>query len=214
MKRIIILSLALLGVTAAISIVLWANGFPPAGYADSQTRQIITFPGFWALAGGALFWLTLLLKRNVAEVSGRYRAVIYLNIMFGPLTALFAQTLMSLRAYDLIDAGISDLPAFFFIIGIHIFIGNYVATTRHNSVGGIRSPWTRADASVWTRTQRFFGRNVVLGALATIPFAVFWNADLATWIAIGTFFANVALAYLFSYLIRSGKAQTHSLSDV
>lgn len=218
MKRTIILSFLLLAVSAAISIVLWLNGFPPAEYAEGPVRQIITLPGFWALAGGAMFGLALLgvkvfKKLDRAEEAGRYRAIVFLNIMFGPLVALFAQIKMPLSAYGLIGGQSSELFGYVFVIAVHLFIGNFVVTARPNSIGGLRSPWALASASVWTRTQRFLGRNMIVGALATIPLALFWDADRATWIAIGVFFANVMLAYLYSFLIRDRQPRSPALPE-
>jgi uncharacterized membrane protein len=58
-------------------------------------------------------------------------------------------------------------------------IGNYLGKARQNSVFGIRTPWTLADATVWDKTHRFTGRGMVLGGLVLIGLAfLFGQAEI------------------------------------
>jgi uncharacterized membrane protein len=54
-----------------------------------------------------------------------------------------------------------------------VLVGNTLGKVRHNDVFGVRTPWTRADARVWDKTQRFTGRLMVVGALILAAFAGF-----------------------------------------
>jgi SdpI/YfhL protein family len=47
-------------------------------------------------------------------------------------------------------------------------VGNYLGKARRNSVFGLRTPWTLADATVWDRTHRFTGVWMVVGGVVLI----------------------------------------------
>lgn len=51
---------------------------------------------------------------------------------------------------------------------LFIFLGNYMGKLRRNFWGGIRTPWTLANETVWERTHRLAGILFVVGGLLGI----------------------------------------------
>jgi uncharacterized membrane protein len=51
-------------------------------------------------------------------------------------------------------------------------LGNYMPKLRPNRYVGIRTPWTLKSPEVWTRTHRLFGRIMLWGSLALVPFCL------------------------------------------
>jgi uncharacterized membrane protein len=54
-----------------------------------------------------------------------------------------------------------------------LLVGNMLGKLRQNSVLGVKTRWTRADARVWDKTHRFAGRAMVAGALVLGAVALF-----------------------------------------
>jgi uncharacterized membrane protein len=52
------------------------------------------------------------------------------------------------------------------------FLGNYMPKLRPNRYVGIRTPWTLKSPEVWARTHRLFGRIMLWGSLALVPFCL------------------------------------------
>jgi len=52
------------------------------------------------------------------------------------------------------------------------FLGNFLPKLRPNRYVGIRTPWTLKSPEVWARTHRVFGRIMLWGALALLPFCL------------------------------------------
>jgi uncharacterized membrane protein len=71
-------------------------------------------------------------------------------------------------------------------------LGNYMPKLRPNRYVGIRTPWTLKSPEVWTRTHRLFGRIMLWGALALVPFCLllpspFFLALLLIYLAVISF---------------------------
>ena len=59
------------------------------------------------------------------------------------------------------------------VLLLFVVLGNYLPKLRPNRFAGIRTPWTLKSPEVWIRTHRLFGRIMLLGSLALIPFCLF-----------------------------------------
>jgi len=49
---------------------------------------------------------------------------------------------------------------------LFLLLGNYMGTVRHNYFVGVRTPWTLANETVWTKTHRLTGKLWVFSSLA------------------------------------------------
>lgn len=58
------------------------------------------------------------------------------------------------------------------VIFLFAFLGNYMPKLKPNRYVGIRTPWTLKSPEVWSRTHRVFGRIMLWGALALLPFCL------------------------------------------
>jgi uncharacterized membrane protein len=73
-------------------------------------------------------------------------------------------------------------------------VGNYLGKARQNSVIGIKTPWTLANATVWDKTHRFAGRGMVLGGLLLIVLGFVLRDGNALGVSIGVCTALPLLA--------------------
>ena len=72
--------------------------------------------------------------------------------------------------------------------------GNYLGKARRNARGGLKTPWTLADATVWDKTHRFTGRGMVLGGLVLVASGFILHDANALGLAIGACTALPVLA--------------------
>ena len=84
---------------------------------------------------------------------------------------------MPLMLYDVIgereaDYAFAGLSVLFFLV-----MGNYIVTAPFEARIGFRTKWTLSDPVVWAKTHRFLGRNLVFGALLTLPLFAVIDAD-------------------------------------
>lgn len=78
-------------------------------------------------------------------------------------------------------------------------LGNIAPRFRHNYFFGLRTPWTLASETVWTRTHRVYGR--LLFALGLVIMAAALLPDVwAFAITIGGIFALTLSSYAYSYV--------------
>lgn len=61
---------------------------------------------------------------------------------------------------------------------LFLIMGNYLGNIRHNYFIGIRTPWTLADESVWTKTHRMAAKVWVIASIIAIIVMVFLNEEL------------------------------------
>lgn len=81
---------------------------------------------------------------------------------------------------------------------LFIFLGNYMGKLRRNFWGGIRTPWTLTNETVWERTHRFAGTAfVVAGVLGIVTsFIPFIRLYGITVLIIGAALLSVAYSYV------------------
>lgn len=83
---------------------------------------------------------------------------------------------------------------------LFILLGNYMPRFRHNYFCGIRTPWTLASETVWTKTHRLFGRLMFVLGVVMLP-AAFLPGQVSFWIIMGGAVGISAAAYVYSYLV-------------
>lgn len=76
-------------------------------------------------------------------------------------------------------------------------LGNTLGKTRRNAVIGVRTPWTLGSDEVWSRTNRFAGRLLILGGAVTIVGALVGYGIV---VLLSVVVATAAVATVHSYL--------------
>lgn len=78
-------------------------------------------------------------------------------------------------------------------------LGNIAPRFRHNYFIGLRTPWTLASETVWTRTHRLYGRLMFALGLVMMA-AAFLPSTWAFAVAIGGVIVLSLSAYVYSYV--------------
>lgn len=203
MKNTTYFAAGLITLTALISVVLWANGFPPPkeGLSEGKIvwRSIVTFPFFLAGLSSCLTVPIILVKaRKLKAVSGKSRALPQVSMLMVPAVMLLLQIIMPLDMYGLISDSAGDLGLFGLIALFFFTIGNYAATIPYRAVTGFRTKATLSDPSVWTRTHRFLGRNIVFASLLMVPVAFLFGGKIAQWSLLGTVITIKAISFIYA----------------
>ncbi len=93
---------------------------------------------------------------------------------------------------------------------LFIFLGNYMGKLRRNFWGGIRTPWTLTNETVWERTHRLAGILFVLGGLLgiVVSFIPFMRLYGIIVIALAASFIPVIYSYMvYQRVVVHGKQQ-------
>ena len=83
---------------------------------------------------------------------------------------------------------------------LFVIIGNYMSQIRHNYFFGIRTPWTLANETVWTKTHRMGGFAFVIGGIIFAAGGLI-NSHYGVWIGIIYLFASTIYLFAYSYLV-------------
>ncbi|HTX49099.1 MAG TPA: SdpI family protein [Caulobacteraceae bacterium] len=174
------LILAAVLTAASVAIGAWAYIHLPAGAAfpinyglDGRPHSYLPkaeglgiMPAVAVLVLGIFATLPLRSRRLARSADAYGLLVIGLAALF-----LTAQAALIVQAID---------PSFDVLRWIYLaaavlllLVGNILGKLRQNSVLGVRTRWTRADARVWDKTHRFAGRAMVAGALVLAAVALF-----------------------------------------
>lgn len=201
MTRTYYLAAALLGLSALISIVLWANGYPPAWETDkgetiALLRSILTAPLALASIGAVITIPIAYSKRHYVTKAGKASALPAMGVLAVPVSTLALQALLPLMLYDLVADDFSQLLFLGLLATFFLIMGNYIVTAPPDAGIGMRNKWTLSDPVVWTRTHRAFGRNLVMAALLIPPLGFLIDPRHAQWVLIGTVMSLKAVAWL------------------
>lgn len=203
MRQTTITALALLALTAILGLAIsYSGGYPPrdnlAGL-KADLYQVITFPLFFAGIGTLITVPMIVAKReHLSAEQSKTRMIPTIGILLTPFLMLMLQILMPLEAFDIITDASSDLIFYGFIVLFFAVLGNYVVTIPPGSRLGFRNRWTNSDVSVWTRTHRFLGTNIMLTALVLGPAAAFLDRENANLIFIGGIGLIKGISYLYA----------------
>jgi uncharacterized membrane protein len=85
------------------------------------------------------------------------------------------------------------------ISALLIFLGNFMAKLRRNRWGGIRTPWTLANDTVWERTHRLGGWLFVLGGLLGIVLSLI--PPLRLYSVVSIIIAISIICIVYSYVV-------------
>jgi len=166
----------------------WGIDGKPNGWAG-KTVGLLLLPGI-TLAAACMTALLPMLDRRVRayspETQSSFRGVV-------KAISLATTAFMSAAALlvDAVALGWKIDVVFVVNLGVVLlfaFLGNYMPKLRPNRYVGIRTPWTLKSPEVWARTHRVFGRIMLWGALALLPFCLLLPTP---------FFLALLLVYLF-----------------
>ena len=151
---------------------------------DGQRHTGLSREALWAIPIAAPFAWTVItfaprfLGQRVEEVAPELYDTLLVGIA-GLLLAVEAALVAS--AFD----GAFDpvRPAALGTGALLIAVGNYLGKARRNTLIGLRTPWTLANARVWDKTHRFGGRAMMLGGLALIGAGLVLRDPLALGLA-------------------------------
>lgn len=134
------------------------------------------------------------LRANIERSGQAYRAVLSGTLFF--MAVLHGGAVLAALGYP-INIGLLTAPA----LGImFIVIGNYLGKIRRNYMFGVRTPWTLTSELSWNKTHRITGKLFMASGLLIIA-ASFWSSTLAFYTMMGSIFATVAFAMIYSYLV-------------
>jgi uncharacterized membrane protein len=144
-----------------------------------------------------LFWVLPKLdprRTNIEASSKFWNAASILSC--GLLAYLHALIVANAAGYriDLIGALIPGLSVMF------IGLGNYLAKTRSNWFGGVRTPWSLSSEYSWERTHRWSGRLMVASGLASLVAWFVVDTKTAFFILIGLVIATAVISIVLSYV--------------
>jgi uncharacterized membrane protein len=150
----------------------WGIDGKPNGWAG-KTVGLLLLPGITLAASVLLAYLPLLDRRVRGygpETQAQFREVVRLISLV--ITAFMSGMALLI---DAVALGWKIDVSFVVSLGMLLllaFLGNYMPKLRPNRYVGVRTPWTLKSPEVWARTNRVFGRIMLWGSLALIPFCL------------------------------------------
>jgi uncharacterized membrane protein len=86
------------------------------------------------------------------------------------------------------------------LLSFFLVMGNYMGNIRHNYFLGVRTPWTLASETVWTKTHRLAAKVWVSGSVLMMIAIPFLSIQISG-IAFTVYIAVIALVpIVYSYL--------------
>ncbi len=144
-----------------------------------------------------LFFLRALWRFNKANITHRKTNILVsLAFLAGPITIFLIQSLQILVDNDILDSNQLNSIIYGVILMFLLYTGNYAINAKDDGSIGLRNRWSLSDPIIWAKTQRFFGRFLIVASLITIPFT-FFEGKVAIAILILLF------AYGFTYIATS-----------
>ena len=188
LQRPLLLAAVLIAAAAAVGV--WAYATLPAGATIPVHFNAHGDPdGFMPKASGLVLMPAIgacvilalaFAPRLVPDRAGLAESAAAYGVGLIGVAAIFlvAEAAIAMRA---MDPDFDVIHWLFLAIGIlFVVIGNLLGKIRHNTLFGIRTPWTLRDKRVWDKTHRFTGRLMLLGgvALAAVAFLSADHTDL------------------------------------
>ncbi len=177
MKPSLIVAATLVAATVALAFAANA-ALPPDAFLPVnqgfESQAILRLPKSAALAiMPTISLLVIALLALGPGLVGGAGALARAQIPFGALliglAGIFLVTELAI-AQRMAHSGFDVLrPVFLSVAVLLLMLGNYLGKARQNTLFGIRTPWTLADARVWDKTHRAAGRLMVAGGLILIP---------------------------------------------
>jgi uncharacterized membrane protein len=137
--------------------------------------------------------------KNYKKFSGAWEVI--QTAIIGFFAYLYAITLLISLNPDL-----QPLMGRFMFVGIglmFIVLGNVMGKVRWNYFVGLKTPWALDDPEVWQKSQRFAGWAFVLGGLAFL-FEAWWYQYLGWFFGL-TIAGVVVVPMVYSYLVSRKK---------
>jgi uncharacterized membrane protein len=150
----------------------WGIDGKPNGWAG-KTVGLLLLPGITLAASVLIAYLPMLDRRvrgYSPETQAQFREVVRLISLV--ITAFMSGIALLI---DAVALGWKIDISFVVSLGMLLllaFLGNYMPKLRPNRYVGVRTPWTLKSPEVWARTNRLFGRIMLWGSLALIPFCL------------------------------------------
>jgi len=201
MTRTVHLAIAILGLTALIGLGLWVFDVAPyqtASQADVTTaRRVISFPLFSAGLGSLITAIIVASKRGAFQGT-KSDMLPMTGILVVPFVALLLQILAPLSSLGLIGDNGANTIFLVLLATFFLIVGNFVVTVPMGSRLGFSNAWTLSHPTVWIKTHRFLGRNMVIAVLLVTPIAYILIPDNATWALIGAVIVVKVATYFYA----------------
>lgn len=203
MRKSILTSAVIILITAMTGVSLWMTGYPPEkeGLSQSaqQIRDLVTFPLFWAGFSTVFASIFIWFKRErLEEPAGKAGRIPAMGVQLPALLGLLFQILVPLDLFDVVSKAETMAIFFYFLSATFFTIGNFIATVPFESKIGFRTSATLSDKTVWSKSHRFLGRNMVILALITLPLPWMTSGLTAQWLLIGLVTGLKGLTWLFA----------------
>jgi len=190
MKKIVHTAIVIVLTTALIGTLHWASNGSAKVAEDAATtsslQAINRFPLFWA--GISALITTMLIsakRRQLIGHGGKASRISTIGVLTPAIACLIAQICIPLLDNEFIERASVHLVFFYFITGFLLIMGNYLVTVPFESPIGFRTKATLSDATVWVRTHRAFGHNLVVVALICLPLPFILEGRLSMWSLLG-----------------------------
>ena len=206
-RPLLIVNGGLIAVMAGLSAWTW-NQIPDdakvpvhwniEGVADrmgSKTEALLVMPGIAAAITLLLVVLPYLDPRRAhLEASAKFWNAIAIGVvlLMAYLHALLIISTLG-RHIDMLSAMVPALSL------LALVIGNYLAKTRSNWFGGIRTPWTLSSEYSWEMTHRWSGRLFVLSGLLSLAVWLLIDAKTALIVYVAAMVATSLAGAVMSY---------------
>lgn len=133
-------------------------------------------------------------KENYEKFAGAYRIFMYTILTF--LTVMHFSVIFSGLGYHVNMNWIANIG-----LGLlFVVLGNYMPKVKANYFVGIRTPWTLANETVWTRTHRFGGKVFVIGGILILVSA-FAPSSIRAVLLIASIACVAIVPMVYSYVV-------------
>ncbi len=222
-RPLVILTLATVGIMAAISAWAWGqlpdDALIPVhwgidgeidGYAPKAVA--LTMLPLAALLLGGLFLVLPAIepRRTNFESSMKLYATIWVGVL-----ALFVAIHVATVAIALGNDVAMDRIVIGAIGALFVAIGNFLPKTRSTFLMGIRTPWTLTSEASWARTHRVGGYGFVLLGVAALALALLDSPGVASLLVVGGgVIALVVILVVVSYVAWRADPERTTLDGV
>lgn len=145
-----------------------------------------------------LFWLRAVIRFRKANVlHKKTNILVSLAFLAGPVTIFLIQFLQIFVDNDMVSKTAQNNIIYCVVLMFMVYTGNYAIAAKNDGCIGHRNPWSLSHHIIWAKTQRFYGKYLLISSLVTVPLAVFLEQiTIATLILLTIYL----LAYICSML--------------
>lgn len=202
-KKILLLSLAILPLTVSLIALIFLPDQIPAHYGSEFTVDRYGSKFEILILPIAIFVLSFIFLLPGILMKNEQNQKVILDFGIAVILALNALDyyILYIQSNDIksINSGFSDIQRILLLIfgALFIFIGNLMPLTKKNSFIGLRTKWSMSSDTVWKKSQLFGGISmIILGIILLILAFVFPNIFLMIGLLIGVTVIDTIYSYI------------------